>query len=142
MRWGFSVSVTQYWLLKEAYKMPLSSHCQTNNNMKIETINIINERVLGWDSLTFKTRSNYEDCINGMIDYVADKELEVEFNHQAFSTNETDCTDSISMFCSATFKSIIMDNCIAWKEGEIITINLLKRTPTNIGCSKVARNNN
>lgn len=58
------------------------------------------------------------------------------------STNETDCTDSISMFCSATFKSIIMDNCIAWKEGEIITINLLEGTPTNIGCSKVARNNN
>lgn len=53
--------------------------------MRVETINIINGRVLGWDSLTFKTRSNYEDCINGMIDYVADKELEVEFNHQAFS---------------------------------------------------------
>ena len=110
--------------------------------MKIETINIINGRVLGWDSLTFNTMSDYEDCINGMIDYVADKELEVEFNHQALSTNETDCKDSISMFCSATFKSIIMDNCIAWKEGEIITINLLERTPTNIGCSKVARNNN
>ena len=108
--------------------------------MKIETINIINGRVLGWDSLTFETRSDYEDCINGMIDYVADKELKVEFDHQAFSTNETDCTDSISMFCSVTFKSIIMDNCIAWKEGEIITINLLERTPTNIGCSKVARN--
>jgi len=110
--------------------------------MKIETINIINGRVLGWDSLTFETRSDYEDCINGMIDYVADKELKVEFDHQAFSTNETDCTDSISMFFSATFKSIIMDNCIAWKEGEIITINLLEGTPTNIGCSKVARNNN
>ena len=110
--------------------------------MKIETINIINGRVLGWDSLTFNTMSDYEDCINGMIDYVADKELEVEFNHQAFSTNETDCKDSISMFCSATFKSIIMDNCIAWKEGEIITINLLEGTPTNIGCSKAARNNN
>lgn len=110
--------------------------------MKVETINIINGRVLGWDSLTFKTRSDYEDCINGMIDYVADKELEVEFKHQAFSTNETEINKPCSMFCSATFKSIIMDNCIAWKKGEIITINLLEGTPTNIGCSKVERNNN
>ena len=108
----------------------------------IETITIINGSLFGKDSITFNTMSDYEDCINGMIDYVADKELEVEFNHQAFSTNETDCTDSISMFCSATFKSIIMYNCIAWKEGEIIIINLLEGTPTNIGCSKVARNNN
>lgn len=106
--------------------------------MTIETIQIANGRVLGWDSLTFKTRSDYEDCINGMIDYVADKELEVEFNLKAFSTNETDCKDSISMFCSAGFKSIILDNCIAWKEGEIITINVLKRTPDNIGCSNEA----
>ena len=122
--------------------MPLSSHRQTNKNMKIETIQIANGRVLGRDSLTFNTRSDYEDRINGMIDYVADKELEVEFNHQAFSTNETEINKPCSMFCSTTFKSIIMDNCIAWKEAGIITINILEETPVNIGCSKVARNNN
>lgn len=101
--------------------------------MIIYTITIINGRVLGQDSLTFKTRSAYEDHINGMIEYVADKELAVEFNHEAFSTNETETRWAIaSMFYSDKFKSVLLDNCIAWKEGGVITINLLEDTPLNI----------
>ena len=76
---------------------------------------------------------SYEDHINGMIEYVADKELAVEFNHEAFSTNETETQWAIaSMFYSDKFKSVLLDNCIAWKEGGVITINLLEDTPLNI----------
>lgn len=101
--------------------------------MRINTTTIINGRVLGRDSLSFKTRSAYEDRINGMIDYVADRELAVEFNHEAFSTNETEINGTIvSLFCSEKFKSVILDNCIAWKERGVITINILEDTPVNI----------
>ena len=104
--------------------------------MKIETINIINGKILGGDSLTFNTWSEYEGYINALINYVADKELAVEFNHEAFSTNETEINkEEASLFCSGTFKSIILDNCIAWKEGEVITINILEDTPVNIDSS-------
>ena len=101
--------------------------------MKIKTINIINGKLLGGDSLTFNTRSEYEGYINALINYVADKELAVEFSHEAFSTNETEINkEEVSLFCSDTFKSIILDNCITWKEGEVITINILEDTPVNI----------
>ena len=101
--------------------------------MKIETINIINGKILGGDSLIFNTRSEYEGYINALINYVADKELAVEFNHEAFSTNETEINkEEASLFCSDTFKSIILDNCIAWKEGGVITINILEDTSLNI----------
>ena len=103
--------------------------------MKIETINIINGKILGGDSLSFNTRSEYEDYINALINYVADKELAVEFNHEAFSTNETEIKAATSLFCSDRFKSIILDNCIAWKEGDVITINILEDTPVNIDSS-------
>jgi hypothetical protein len=83
--------------------------------MKIETINIINGKILGGDSLSFNTRSEYECYISALINYVADKELAVEFNHEAFSTNETEIKAAPSLFCSDRFKSIILDNCIAWK---------------------------
>lgn len=103
--------------------------------MKIKTLNIINGKILGQDSLTFNTRSEYECYINALINYVADKELAVEFNHEAFSTNETEINETASLFCSDRFKSIILDNCIAWKEGDVITINILEDTPINIDSS-------
>ena len=108
--------------------------------MRINTVTIINGRALGLDSLTFKTRSAYEDHTNGMIDYVADKELAVEFNHEAFSTNETERAVA-SMFCSDKFKSVILSNCIAWKESGVITINILEGNPLNIESSIDAENN-
>lgn len=81
--------------------------------MKIKTINIINGKILGGDSISFNTKSEYEDYINAMIDYVADR----------------------SLFSSSKFKSLVMDNCIAWKEAGVITINILEYIPINIGSS-------
>ena len=99
----------------------------------IETITIINGKILGQDSLTFNNRYEYESYLNALINYVADKELEIEFNHEAFSTNETEIREvTDSLFCSNRFKSIILDNCIAWKEGDVITINILEDTSLNI----------
>ena len=104
--------------------------------MKIKTINIINGKILGGDSISFNTKSEYEDYINAMIDYLADQELDIEFNHEAFSTNETDVKENkISLFSSSRFKSIVTDNCIAWKEAGVITINILEDIPINIGSS-------
>ena len=102
--------------------------------MKIKTINIINGKILGDDSITFNNRFEYEGYINALINYVADKELAVEFNHESFSPNETEINDAaVSLFCSDKFKSIIFDGCIAWKEGDVITINILEDTTLNIG---------
>ncbi len=102
--------------------------------MRINTINIINGKILGEDSLTFNNRFEYEGYINALINYVADRELEIEFNHEAFSTNETEINEAVaSLFCSEKFKSIILDNCIAWKEGDVITLNTLEGTSINIG---------
>ena len=101
--------------------------------MKINTINIINGKILGQDSLTFNNRLEYESYINALINYVTDKELGIEFNHKTFTTNETEINETVaSLFCSDKFKSIILDNCIAWKEGGVITINILEDTSLNI----------
>ena len=87
--------------------------------MKIKTINIINGKILGEDSISFNTKAEYEDYINAMIDFVADR----------------------SLFTTSKFKSLVMDNCIAWKEAGVITLNILEETPINIGSSIKTRNN-
>ena len=110
--------------------------------MKIETINIINGKILEGDTISFNTKSEYEDYINAMIDYVVDRELDIEFNHEAFSTNETEINaEKISLFSSSKFKSLVMDNCIAWKEAGVITINILEDTLVNIESPNKTRNN-
>ena len=104
--------------------------------MKIKTINIINGMILEEDSISFNTKSEYEDYINALIEYVTDRELDIEFNHEAFSTNETEINeDKVSLFSSGKFKSIVTDNCIAWKEAGVVTINILEDPPVNIGSS-------
>lgn len=91
--------------------------------MKSTITTIINGKVLGQESLSFNTKAEYDNYINSMIDYVTDKELDVEFNHDAFTTNIIEIEgEHISTFSSGRFKSIILDNCVAWEESGIITI--------------------
>ena len=67
----------------------------------IETITIIKGRLLGKDSVTFNTQADYENHINAMIDYVESRKQD-------------------------GFKSLITENCIAWKDAEVITICAIK----------------
>ena len=67
----------------------------------IETITIIKGRLLGKDSVTFTTQADYENHINSMIDYVESRKQE-------------------------GVKSLITENCIAWKDAEVITICAIK----------------
>ena len=67
----------------------------------IETITIINGSLFGKDSITFNTQADYENHINAMIDYVESRKQE-------------------------GFKSLITENCIAWKDAEVITICAIK----------------
>lgn len=103
--------------------------------MKIEILNIINGNILGQDSFCINTRSEYNDYINGLMRFIADKEYEVKSNHEAFTTNRKEINgERISTFSSDRFSSIIMDNCIAWEESGITTICSLEgEKPLNIG---------
>ena len=67
----------------------------------IETITIINGSLFGKDSVTFNTQADYENHINAMIDYVVSRKQE-------------------------GVKSLITENCIAWKDAEVITICAIK----------------
>ena len=67
----------------------------------IETITIINGSLFGKDSIAFNTQADYENHINAMIDYVESRKQE-------------------------GFKSLITENCIAWKDSEVITICTIK----------------
>ena len=67
----------------------------------IETITIINGSLFGKDSITFNTQADYENHINAMIDYVVSRKQE-------------------------GVKSLITENCIAWKDAEVITICAIK----------------
>lgn len=102
--------------------------------MKINTTTIINGRVLGQDSVTIKSRSDYDNYINGLMGYITDKELAIKSSHGAFSTTESDINEKhISTFSSDRFNSIIMDKCIAWEESGVITIcSLDGEIPFNI----------
>ena len=71
----------------------------------VETITIINGSLFGKDSFTFNTQADYENHINAMIDYVESRQQE-------------------------GFKSLITKNCVAWKEGVVITINILEDIPS------------
>lgn len=67
--------------------------------MKTTTITVINGTVINVEVCTFSTRAEYENHINAMLAFVSDKENE-----------------------SNNFKSIYMDNCVAWKEAGVTTI--------------------
>ena len=67
----------------------------------IETITIINGSLFGKDSITFNTQADYENHINAMIDYVESRKQD-------------------------GFKSLITENCIAWKDAGVITICAIK----------------
>ena len=67
----------------------------------IETITIIKGRLFGKDSVTFNTQADYENHINAMIDYVVSRKQE-------------------------GVKSLITENCIAWKDAEVIAICVIK----------------
>ena len=80
----------------------LVSESQNKAIMKtIETITIINGSLFGKDSITFNTQADYENHINAMIDYVESRKQD-------------------------GFKSLITENCIAWKDAEVITICAIK----------------
>ena len=68
----------------------------------IETITIINGSLFGKDSIAFNTQADYENHINAMIDYVESRKQD-------------------------GFKSLITENCIAWKDAEVITICAIKQ---------------
>ena len=107
--------------------------------MKTETFHIINGEIQGPDTLIIESKADYDSQVNGLVDYVADKELAVEFNHKAFSEIYG---EHYALFYSDAFKSLTMDNCIAWEEDGIITICFLdKEERPNIGSSFNERKN-
>lgn len=63
--------------------------------MKANIITIIKGTVISKESITYRSRAEFE----AMLAFVADKEKE-----------------------SNTFKSIYMDNCVAWEEAGVKTI--------------------
>ena len=67
----------------------------------IETITIIKGRLFGKDSVTFNTQADYENHINAMRDYVESRKQE-------------------------GVKSLITENCIDWKDAEVINICAIK----------------
>lgn len=77
----------------------MESEIKKTKVMKTTTITIINGAVINMESNTFSTKAEYKNHINAMLAYVADKEKE-----------------------SNNFKSIYMDNCVAWKEAGVMTI--------------------
>ena len=100
----FHIYTSQYWVLKQTVLWGLCWYCQTKYKaiMKtIETITIINGSLFGKDSITFNTQADYENHINSMIDYVESRKQE-------------------------GVKSLITENCIAWKDAEVITICTIK----------------
>lgn len=96
--------------------------------MKTTTTTIINGRVLGQESLSFNTKSEYENYIIALLAFINDKECEIKSNHEAFLTNSmTIDGEHISSFSSDRFNAIIMNNHIAWEEAGLITICSLER---------------
>lgn len=100
----FHINTSQYWVLKQDVLWGLCWYHKAKNKaiMKtIETITIINGSLFGKDSITFNTQADYENHINAMIDYVESRKQD-------------------------GFKSLITENCIAWKDAEVITICAIK----------------
>ena len=100
----FHIYTSQYWVLKQGFYRDYVGTIKQNNKaiMKtIETITIINGSLFGKDSITFNTQADYENHINALIDYVESRKQE-------------------------GFKSLITENCIAWKDAEVITICAIK----------------
>ena len=96
--------------------------------MKTTTTTIIKGKVLGQNSISIKTRSEYDNYTNGLMAYINDKKRKIESNHEAFTTDSTEIDgERISSFSSDRFSFIIMSNCIAWEESGIITICSLER---------------
>ena len=100
----FHIYTSQYWVLKQGVLWGLCWYHKAKNKaiMKtIETITIINGSLFGKDSITFNTQADYENHINAMIDYVESRKQD-------------------------GFKSLITENCIAWKDAGVITICAIK----------------
>ena len=105
--------------------------------MKTTITTIINGEVLGKESRSFGTKTEYDNFINGLIDYITDKEVEVKLNHERFTEKTIDFLgDPVSFFSSHSFMSIMMGPTITWRENGVITICTVENeTSINIGSS-------